>query len=115
MSHETSSHLKLEQKDPKTLRSPAAQWVKCWPADPVVPGSNPALVGGGGGGGGGLFSRKCGTIAHTAGLCSAVGSTSDSRARGARFKAWSGHILVFLLPLIQEGQLSVTGKSMCTK
>ena len=26
-----------------------------------------------------------------------------------------GHILSFLLPLIQEGQLSVTGKSMCTK
>ena len=27
----------------------------------------------------------------------------------------SGHILSFLLPLIQEGQLSVTGESMCTK
>ena len=27
----------------------------------------------------------------------------------------SSHILSFLLPLIQEGQLSVTGKSMCTK
>ena len=25
------------------------------------------------------------------------------------------HILSFLLPLIQEGQLSVTGESMCTK
>ena len=28
---------------------------------------------------------------------------------------WCGHILSFLLPLIQEGQLSVTGESMCTK
>ena len=27
----------------------------------------------------------------------------------------SGNILSFLLPLFQEGQLSVTGKSMCTK
>ena len=26
-----------------------------------------------------------------------------------------GHILPFLLPLIQEGLLSVTGESMCTK
>ena len=26
-----------------------------------------------------------------------------------------GHILSFLLLLIQEGQLSVTGESMCTK
>ena len=31
------------------------------------------------------------------------------------FDTWSGHILSFLLPLIQEGQLSVTGKSMCMK
>ena len=27
----------------------------------------------------------------------------------------SGHIVGFLLPLIQEGELSVTGESMCTK
>ena len=27
----------------------------------------------------------------------------------------SGNILSFLLPLFQEGQLSVTGESMCTK
>ena len=27
----------------------------------------------------------------------------------------SSHILPFLFPLIQEGQLSVIGKSMCTK
>ena len=39
---------------------------------------------------------------------------SDSRARGAGFDTQSGRILLFLLVLIQEGQLSVTGKSMCT-
>ena len=46
---------------------------------------------------------------------STVGSTSDSRARGSRLDTRSSHVLSFLLPLIQEGQLSVTGKSMCTK
>ena len=40
---------------------------------------------------------------------------SDSRARGPGFDTRSSHILSFLLPLIQEGQLSVTGKSMCMK
>ena len=30
-------------------------------------------------------------------------------------RARSGNILSFLLPLFQEGQLSVTGESMCTK
>ena len=44
---------------------------------------------------------------------SAVGSASDSRARGPGFDARPGHILSFLLPLIQEGQLSVTGDSVC--
>ena len=47
--------------------------------------------------------------------CSSVVSASDSRARGPRFKIWSGHILSFLLPLIQEEQLSATGESMCMK
>ena len=39
---------------------------------------------------------------------------SDSLARGPRFDhiLSFGHILSFLLPLIQEGQLSVTGESM---
>ena len=46
---------------------------------------------------------------------SAVGSASDSRVRGLGFDTRSGHILSFLLPLFQEGQLSVTGESMCTK
>ena len=38
-----------------------------------------------------------------AGPGSAVGSASDSRARGPGFDSRSGHILSFLLPLIQEG------------
>ena len=50
-----------------------------------------------------------------AGPRSAVGSASDSRARGPGFDTLSGHKLSFLLPLIQEWQLSVTGESMCAK
>ena len=46
---------------------------------------------------------------------SAVGSASDSRARGPGFDTRSGYILSFLLSLSQEGQLSVTCKSMFTK
>ena len=49
-----------------------------------------------------------------AGPRSAVGSASDSRAIGSKFDTRSGHILSFLLPLIQEGQLSVTGDRVCT-
>ena len=37
------------------------------------------------------------------------------KSRDLRFDTRSGHILSFLLPLIQEGQLSVTGEIMCTK
>ena len=36
-----------------------------------------------------------------------------TRVRGPELDTRSGHILSFLLPLIQEGQLSVTGESMC--
>ena len=43
-------------------------------------------------------------------LHSAVGSMSYSRVRGPGFDTLSGHILSFLLPLIQEGQLLVTGE-----
>ena len=50
---------------------------------------------------------------EAAGLHSTVCSVSDSRARGPGFDTRSGRILSFLLPLIQEGQLSVTGESMC--
>ena len=35
--------------------------------------------------------------------------------RGPGFDTGSGNILLFLLSLFQEGQLSVTGESMCTK
>ena len=52
---------------------------------------------------------------HKARPRNAVGRASDSRARGPGFDTWSDHILSFLLPLIQEGQLSVTGESMCTR
>ena len=52
---------------------------------------------------------------HVAGPCSAVSSASDSRATGPGFNTQSGHILSFLLLLIQEGHLSVAGESMCTK
>ena len=51
---------------------------------------------------------------RSAGPRSAVGSASDSRTRGPGFDTGSGHILSFLLPLIQEGQVSVvTGESIC--
>ena len=42
-------------------------------------------------------------------------SDSLSVLRGPGFDTRSGNILSFLLPLFQEGQLSVTGESMCTK
>ena len=42
-------------------------------------------------------------------------SMSDSRARGPRFDTCFGHLISFLLPLIQEGQLSVAGESLCMK
>ena len=50
-----------------------------------------------------------------AGPGSAIGRASDSLVRGPGFDTRSGNILSFLLPLFQEGQLSITGKSMCTK
>ena len=53
------------------------------------------------------ISFVCGQTSRT------VGTASDSR--GPKFHIWSGHILSFLLPLIQEGQLSVTGDCMWTK
>ena len=45
---------------------------------------------------------------------SAISRAPDSKVRGPRFDTRSGNILSFLLPLFQEGQLSVTGESMCT-
>ena len=45
-------------------------------------------------------------INFVAGPGSAVGKVSDIRARGPGFDTRSGHILLFLFLLIQEGQLS---------
>ena len=50
-----------------------------------------------------------------AGPRSAIGRAPDSQVRGPGFDTRSGNILSFLLPLFQEGQLSVTGESMRTK
>ena len=50
-----------------------------------------------------------------AGPRSAIGRAPDTEVGGPGFDTRSGHILSFLLPLFQEGQLSVTGESMCTK
>ena len=50
-----------------------------------------------------------------AGPRSAVGRAPDSNVRGPGFDTWSGHLFSFILPLIQEGQLSVTGESMHKK
>ena len=46
---------------------------------------------------------------------SAISRTPDSLVRGPGFDTRSGNILSFLLPLFQEGKLSVTGESMCMK
>ena len=45
----------------------------------------------------------------------AICRAPDSKVRGPGFDTPSGNILSFLLPLFQEGQLSVAGESMCTK
>ena len=50
-----------------------------------------------------------------AGPRSTIGRAPDSQVRGPGFDTRSGNILSFLLPLFQEGQLSVTGENMCTK
>ena len=52
---------------------------------------------------------------NIAGPRSAIGRAPGSLVGGPGFDTRSGNILSFLLPLFQEGQLSVTGESMCTK
>ena len=55
----------------------------------------------------GHLTRKSGVLGSIPGLATYFRfSWVDTR---------SGNILSFLLPLFQEGQLSVTGESMCTK
>ena len=60
------------------------------------------------------FRIRNSVLVEVAGRHGAVGSASDSRARCPGLESRSGYLLSFLLPLIQEGQLSVTGESMCT-
>ena len=64
------------------------------------------------------LSKHCANFTYNtsvvAGPRSAVGSASDSNVRGPGFDTRSGHILSFLLPLIQERQLSFAGESMIT-
>ena len=52
-------------------------------------------------------SRWPGCVAQSVGHLTLV--------RGPGFDTRSGNILSFLLSLFQEGQLSVTGESICTK
>ena len=48
-------------------------------------------------------------------VAQSVASLTKKQTRGIGFDIRSGHILSFLLPLIQEGQSSVTDESICTK
>ena len=59
-----------------------------------------------------VYIYFCCTLAGPVG---AIGRASDSLVMGPGFDTRSGNILSFLFPLFQEGQLSVTGESMCTK
>ena len=52
-----------------------------------------------------------GRVAQSVGLL----TRKSGSFRGPGFDTRSGNILSFLLPLFQEGQLSITGKSMCKK
>ena len=74
-----------------------------------------------------LFLRKYGVLQtalynkikkdildYNAGPRSAVGSASDSRVSVPRFDTRSGDIFSFLLPLIYEELMSVTGECMFT-
>ena len=54
-----------------------------------------------------VYQESPGPIARSVGR--------PTRKSGPGFDTQSGHILSFLLPLIQEGQLSVTSESMCMK
>ena len=57
-----------------------------------------------------LRAREPGHVAQSVGHL-----TRKSGGGGPGFDTRSGNILLFLLPLFQERQLSVTGESMCTK
>ena len=53
--------------------------------------------------------EPCSILLVAAGLHSAVSSASDTNVRGPGFDTRSGPLLLFILPLIHEGQLSITG------
>ena len=59
----------------------------------------------------GHLTRKSGVLSSIPGLATYFCFSFRFFKKGTR----SGNILLFLLPLFQEGQLSVTGESMCTK
>ena len=63
-----------------------------------------------------LLSTILSDIYSREGPRSAVGRASDSKARGPWLDTRSGYMLPFLLPLIQERQLSITDESIarCT-
>ena len=54
-------------------------------------------------------------LARLAGFATRRPQIPSLWAGGPGFDTRSGHELSFLLPPIQEGQLSVTGENMCTK
>ena len=58
--------------------------------------------------------RDCKMAQNLAGLRGAVGSASGPRVRSLGFDTRSGHLLSYLLTQLKQGQLSVTGESMCT-
>ena len=59
---------------------------------------------------------QCGAVQGFSGPSRVAQSVGHlTRKSGPGFNTRSGNILSLLLPLFQEGQLSVTGKSMCVK
>ena len=62
-----------------------------------------------------LLVRKIQRLANIETKHILLSSVCDSRIRGPGFDTRSKHLLSFLLSLIQKGQLSLTGKNVCTK
>ena len=66
-----------------------------------------------------LFVRFLNTLSGTLSFAAHLPVSQLLKEKPGRVAQWVGHltrnILSFLFPLFQEGQLSVTGESMCTK
>ena len=66
-----------------------------------------------------MHSEKAGDPIRVAGPSSAVGSESDCESRGPHIFVEIYHELIstviLSLPLIEEGQMTVSGENMCTK